>query len=335
MLLREWLRPCLPKPRPQGPRPCRPSPRPPETPPSAQSSPHPRRFPHSPPETPAPVCRGPAPLHHLCPSPVLVLLVVLRARFRQRSRGKSLLRGLQDDDLRDNILNYNEQGGGEEDQVGGQRGREGARSPGPKVAGAALGGSPGRPGSGSPHRPGPSCDLCPQDAYDINQLRHPSELTALSFPQGGPPLRREAPFGRGRPRPLRAPPTSPADIASFIRDVGARGSARRRARTRVRTPGLWGSLGRVKWGLQWDPGGPPRMSGLCRGGLNSVCNLELRRPSLRPWVCRSRNGEGHRHTDVRVVGGYPGGPRGGAHRTPQPQASGRYRSGLGARDRGR
>uniref|UniRef100_A0A8C2UJ50 Cadherin 15 n=1 Tax=Chinchilla lanigera TaxID=34839 RepID=A0A8C2UJ50_CHILA len=103
---------------------------------------------------------------------VLVLLVLLRARFRPRSRDRSLLRGPLDDDLRDNILNYNEQGGGEEDQ----------------------------------------------DAYDLNQLRHPSELAAPSFPPGRPPLRREAPLGRGRPQAPRPPPASPADIASFIRD---------------------------------------------------------------------------------------------------------------------
>ncbi|XP_063103897.1 cadherin-15 isoform X4 [Cavia porcellus] len=103
---------------------------------------------------------------------LLVLLVLLRARFRQPSRDKSLLRGLQDDDLRDNILCYNEQGGGEEDQ----------------------------------------------DAYDLNQLRHPSELAVLSFPPGRPLLRREAPLSRGRPQAPRALPASPADIASFIRD---------------------------------------------------------------------------------------------------------------------
>ncbi|KAK2085728.1 hypothetical protein P7K49_037028 [Saguinus oedipus] len=48
-------------------------------------------------------------------SPVLVLLVALRARFQQQSRGKGLL-GSPQDDLRDNVLNYDEQGGGEEDQ---------------------------------------------------------------------------------------------------------------------------------------------------------------------------------------------------------------------------
>uniref|UniRef100_A0A8D2DMA3 Cadherin-15 n=1 Tax=Sciurus vulgaris TaxID=55149 RepID=A0A8D2DMA3_SCIVU len=103
--------------------------------------------------------------------PLLVLLAALRSRFQQQPRDKGLLHGLQDD-LRDNILNYDEQGGGEEDQ----------------------------------------------DAYDINQLRHPAELPALSLPLGRPPLRRDAPFGHVPPQPHRVLPSSPADIASFISD---------------------------------------------------------------------------------------------------------------------
>nr|XP_040135476.1 cadherin-15 isoform X4 [Ictidomys tridecemlineatus] len=102
---------------------------------------------------------------------LLVLLAALRSRFQQPPRDKGLLRGLQDD-LRDNILNYDEQGGGEEDQ----------------------------------------------DAYDINQLRHPTELPALSLPLGRPPLRRDAPFGHVPRQPHRVLPTSPADMASFISD---------------------------------------------------------------------------------------------------------------------
>lgn len=47
---------------------------------------------------------------------MLSLPVVVLTRFRQQSWDKGLLQGLQDD-LRDNILNYDEQGGGEEDQV--------------------------------------------------------------------------------------------------------------------------------------------------------------------------------------------------------------------------
>nr|KAF6409297.1 cadherin 15 [Rousettus aegyptiacus] len=102
---------------------------------------------------------------------LLALPVALLARFQQQSWDKGLLQGLQDD-LRDNILNYDEQGGGEEDQ----------------------------------------------DAYDISQLRHPTEVAALSTPLGRPPLRRDAPFGRARPPPPRVLPASPADIADFIND---------------------------------------------------------------------------------------------------------------------
>ncbi|XP_036044964.1 cadherin-15 [Onychomys torridus] len=99
---------------------------------------------------------------------VLILLAALRTRFRGQSRDKSLLHGLQED-LRDNILNYDEQGGGEEDQ----------------------------------------------DAYDINQLRHPVEPRATSHSLGRPPLRRDAPFSY-MPQPHRVLPTSPSDIANFI-----------------------------------------------------------------------------------------------------------------------
>ncbi|GAB1293764.1 Cadherin-15 [Apodemus speciosus] len=99
---------------------------------------------------------------------VLILLAALRTRFRGRSRDKSLLHGLQED-VRDNILNYDEQGGGEEDQ----------------------------------------------DAYDINQLRHPVEPRATSRSLGRPPLRRDAPFS-SVPQPHRGLRTSPSDIANFI-----------------------------------------------------------------------------------------------------------------------
>ncbi|KAM9047290.1 cadherin-15 isoform 2-T2 [Megaptera novaeangliae] len=102
---------------------------------------------------------------------LLALLVALLARCRQQSCDKKLLHGLQDD-LRDNILNYDEQGGGEEDQ----------------------------------------------DAYDMDQLRHPAELAALGAPLGRPSLRRDAPFSRAHPQAPRVLPTSPSDIADFIHE---------------------------------------------------------------------------------------------------------------------
>ncbi|XP_042558217.1 cadherin-15 [Dipodomys spectabilis] len=100
----------------------------------------------------------------------LVLLAALRARVQRRSQNKGLLPG-PPDDLRDNVLNYDEQGGGEEDQ----------------------------------------------DAYDINQLRHPSERSTLSLPLG-PPLHRDAPCSHMRLQPPQALPHSPADMANFISD---------------------------------------------------------------------------------------------------------------------
>lgn len=100
----------------------------------------PRWDPDTPPCSPPPAARP-----DLCPpSPVLVLPVALRARFQQQSGDKGLLRRLQDD-LRDNILNYDEQGGGEEDQVSrGGRGCGGrevppGRSPQPWAAPKVLG----------------------------------------------------------------------------------------------------------------------------------------------------------------------------------------------------
>ncbi|KAM6223389.1 cadherin-15 [Rhynchocyon petersi] len=101
----------------------------------------------------------------------LVLLLTLWVRCQRRSLDQGLLQGLQDD-LRDNILNYDEQGGGEEDQ----------------------------------------------DAYDLSQLRHPTELAVLGNPLGRPPLRHDAPASRLPGPPARLLPTSSTDIAGFIRD---------------------------------------------------------------------------------------------------------------------
>ncbi|XP_004600858.1 cadherin-15 [Sorex araneus] len=102
---------------------------------------------------------------------LLALLAALLVRVRQRSWDKVPPSGLRDD-LRDNILNYDEQGGGEEDQ----------------------------------------------DAYDMDQLRHPAGLPAPSARLGRAPLRRDTPLGRGGPQPARVLPADPGDIEEFISD---------------------------------------------------------------------------------------------------------------------
>ena len=66
----------------------------------------------------------------------------------------------------------------------------------------------------------------PQDAYDMDQLRHPAELAALGAPLGRPSLRRDAPFSRAHPQVPRVLPTSPSDIADFIHEAGAPGVPR-------------------------------------------------------------------------------------------------------------
>ncbi|NXY20581.1 CAD15 protein, partial [Atrichornis clamosus] len=95
------------------------------------------------------------------------ILLLARVRGRRRALRKGLLQRSRDD-MRDNILNYDEQGGGEEDQ----------------------------------------------DAYDINQLRHPE----LFSPRAKPPLRRDAPLSSGTPLAPRKLPSSPSDIEDFINE---------------------------------------------------------------------------------------------------------------------
>ncbi|XP_059569956.1 cadherin-15 isoform X2 [Alligator mississippiensis] len=101
---------------------------------------------------------------------LLVLLAAVGERCRRRALRKGLLAGSQDD-LRDNILNYDEQGGGEEDQ----------------------------------------------NAYDLNQLRHP-ELFPPPSPRGKQPLRRDAPYSYGSPPYPRRLPAGPSDIEDFINE---------------------------------------------------------------------------------------------------------------------
>ncbi|NXU01456.1 CAD15 protein, partial [Buphagus erythrorhynchus] len=106
-------------------------------------------------------------------STILLLVLAALGAARVRGRRRALRKGLlqrSGDDMRDNILNYDEQGGGEEDQ----------------------------------------------DAYDINQLRHPE----LFSPRAKPPLRRDAPLSSGTPMAPRKLPSSPSDIEDFINEVG-------------------------------------------------------------------------------------------------------------------
>ncbi|NXD97646.1 CAD15 protein, partial [Chaetorhynchus papuensis] len=119
--------------------------------------------PRAPPCLPTPTRVSPCPR---VPA-VLAALGAARARSRRRALRKGLLQRSRDD-MRDNILNYDEQGGGEEDQ----------------------------------------------DAYDINQLRHPELFSS----RAKPPLRRDAPLSSGTPLAPRKLPSSPSDIEDFINE---------------------------------------------------------------------------------------------------------------------
>ncbi|KAM6409311.1 cadherin-15 [Rhynochetos jubatus] len=104
-------------------------------------------------------------------SSILLLLLAGLGAAGARGRRRALREGLLQcarDDARDNILNYDEQGGGEEDQ----------------------------------------------DAYDINQLRHPE----LFPPRAKPPVRRDAPHGSAGPPAPRKLPSAPSDIEDFINE---------------------------------------------------------------------------------------------------------------------
>ncbi|NXL48886.1 CAD15 protein, partial [Podilymbus podiceps] len=126
--------------------------------------------PHQHPLRPAPSHPVPPVPHRLPTRPLPAVLVGLgaaRARGRRRALRKGLLQR-SGDDMRDNILNYDEQGGGEEDQ----------------------------------------------DAYDINQLRHPE----LFSPQAKPLVRRDAPLSSATPLAPRKLPSGPSDIEDFINE---------------------------------------------------------------------------------------------------------------------
>lgn len=130
------------------------------------------------------------------PPAVLVVLWAAWARGRQRALRKGLLQSSRDD-MRDNILNYDEQGGGEEDQVSRTQWW------------SWVGGVHPSPTPLTPLLP-------PQDAYDINQLRHPE----LFLSRIKPPVRRDAPLSSATPLAPRKLPSSRSDIKDFINEVG-------------------------------------------------------------------------------------------------------------------
>lgn len=184
----------------------------PPPPPHPTATPAPLLHPHGPHVTPTPYLHPCHPTPHLHPASlapppdpptlhpaVLVLLGAAQVRSRRRAQRRGLLQRWGDD-VRDNVLNYDEQGGGEEDQVG---------APGRgSVVVCVCGGEFGL------IAPFPS----PQDAYDLTQLRHPP-------PHGRPPLRRDAPLRSATPPgSSRRPPRGPSDIEDFINEV-RRGAA--------------------------------------------------------------------------------------------------------------
>lgn len=133
LLLSEWHRRVVPPP-PHRPIPSSPQPQPPSctcTAPHVTPPPHlhpqqptPHLHPTSPPlPRPVPHPVGPPRPPTLRPA-VLALLGAAQVRSRRRAQRRGLLQRWGDD-VRDNVLNYDEQGGGEEDQVGAAGGGSG------------------------------------------------------------------------------------------------------------------------------------------------------------------------------------------------------------------
>ncbi|XP_015418443.1 PREDICTED: LOW QUALITY PROTEIN: cadherin-15 [Myotis davidii] len=145
---------------------------------------------------------------------LLTLPAALLSRLRQQPWDKGLLPGLQDD-LRDNTVQNVKLWPWASTQTP-RVGASQILSPNPQTYCSQKGAWDGNPTLSWPQAQDHA--LCPQDAYDISQLRHPAELAALSAPLGRPLLRRDAPFSWVRPPPSRVLPTSPADMADFIND---------------------------------------------------------------------------------------------------------------------
>ncbi|KAM6980486.1 cadherin-15 [Aplochiton taeniatus] len=114
---------------------------------------------------------------------LLLLAVAVGACSRRHllKKGGGLLVGNSDDDIRDNVLNYDEQGGGEEDE---------------NAFNIDLLWSP----SNAPPTPGSSC------------------LPGSGLPRGKQPLRKDAPHNLPSPIYPRRRPADPVDIEDYIND---------------------------------------------------------------------------------------------------------------------
>lgn len=65
------------------------------------------------------LCNVKSAVYVLCLVLLLLAVAVGACKRHQMKKGGGLLVGVSDDDIRDNVLNYDEQGGGEEDEVRG------------------------------------------------------------------------------------------------------------------------------------------------------------------------------------------------------------------------
>lgn len=142
---------------------------------------------------------------------VLFLLAVALMSCGRRhhvKKGAGLLVGESEDDIRDNVLNYNEQGGGEEDEVR-------------PTCSDRLSLLPAFYPSHRFSRP------TSQNAFNIDLLWNPHDAPpnpwafypGSGVPRGKQPLRKDAPQNLPSPTYPRRRPADPSDIEDYINDV--------------------------------------------------------------------------------------------------------------------
>lgn len=143
--------------------------------------------PHNVPVSPVPTQCPHVPCAHGCP-PVPAVLVALGAA-RVRSHRRALRKGLlqrSGDDMRDNILNYDEQGGGEEDQV--SRNPTAGGPGGPQLIPAPL--NPSGPAGRLRHQPAPA----PRALHPPGQAPPPQGRPSQLRDPHGPPKAAQQPL---------------------------------------------------------------------------------------------------------------------------------------------